>query len=211
MTDQGPRNLAAPSTSEVATRTEKMHKQFRSNNIKRTYQNEKDESDRKFVSSKQVNAAILEAETNSTMRNLQQLDNQEVPGNDGWTQVKYNKKRKYLVGQSEQTGEIETVPKMVTLHVTRLKPNTKPNELKKFLEKSLPDIQCEPHTSKRPDIYSSMRITIKREDFKNAWRREVWPNGALVSFFAQKRMQPTVLMDPRPQESIQINAKIQPN
>ncbi|KAG5889775.1 hypothetical protein JTB14_036391 [Gonioctena quinquepunctata] len=66
---------------------------------------------------------------------------------------------------------------MVTLHVTRLKPNTKPNELKKFLEKSLPDIQCEPHTSKRPDIYSSMRITIKREDFKNAWRREVWPNG----------------------------------
>ncbi|KAG5864348.1 hypothetical protein JTB14_014469 [Gonioctena quinquepunctata] len=145
------------------------------------------------------------------MRNSQQLDNQEVPGNDGWTQVKYNKRRKYLVGQSEQTGEIETVPKMVTLHVTRLKPNTKPNELKKFLGKSVPDIQCEPHTPERPDIYSSMRITIKREDLKNARRREVWPNGALVSFFVQKRMPPTVLMDPRPQESTQINAKIQPN
>ncbi|KAG5874022.1 hypothetical protein JTB14_026793 [Gonioctena quinquepunctata] len=203
MTDRGPRNSAAPSTSGVATRTEKMHKQFRSKNNKKEYRNKRDERDRKFVSSKQVNAAILEAETNSTMRNLQQLDNQEVPGNDGWTQVKYNKRRKYLVGQSEQTGEIETV--------TRLKPNTKPNELKTFLEKSLPDIQCEPHTSKRPDIYSSMRITIKREDLKNAWRREVWPNGALVSFFAQKRMPPTVLMDSRPQESTQINTKIQPN
>ncbi|KAG5880823.1 hypothetical protein JTB14_019467 [Gonioctena quinquepunctata] len=134
-TDQGPRNLAAPSTSEVATRTEKIHQQFRSNNNKRTYQNKKDESDRKFVSSKQVNAAILEAKTNSTIRNSQHLDNQEVPGNDGWTQVKYNKKHKYLVGQSEQVGEIETVPKMVTFHVTRLKPNTKLNELKKFLEK----------------------------------------------------------------------------
>ncbi|KAG5893225.1 hypothetical protein JTB14_025629 [Gonioctena quinquepunctata] len=85
MTDQGPRNLAAPSTSGVATRTEKMHKQFRSNNHKKEYQNKKDESDRKFVSSKQVNAAILEAKTHSTMRNSQQLDIQEVPGNDGWT------------------------------------------------------------------------------------------------------------------------------
>ncbi|KAG5873388.1 hypothetical protein JTB14_022960 [Gonioctena quinquepunctata] len=100
MTDQGPRTLAAPSTSEVAMHTKKMHKQFRSNNNKKEYK-KKDESDRKFVSSKQVNAAILEAKTNSTMRNLQQLDNQEVPGNDGWTQVEYNKRRKYLVGQSE--------------------------------------------------------------------------------------------------------------
>ncbi|KAG5861898.1 hypothetical protein JTB14_021121 [Gonioctena quinquepunctata] len=101
MTDQGPRNLAAPSTSGEATRAEKMHKQFRGDNNKKEYQNKKDESDREFVSSKQVNAAILEAKTNSTMRNLQQLDNQEVPGNDGWTQVKYNKRREYLVGQSE--------------------------------------------------------------------------------------------------------------
>ncbi|KAG5881273.1 hypothetical protein JTB14_003744 [Gonioctena quinquepunctata] len=134
------------------------------------------------------------------MMNLQKVDplEREQGDSEGWHQVQQKRKRRYLVGRTEQECEVETVPRLVSLHVTRLKPNTKPDELKSFLQTNLPSAECEAHPSKRPDIYASAKVTISRELLKKAWRREVWPNGALVSFFARKRM-PGIAQDPQNQ------------
>ncbi|KAG5883414.1 hypothetical protein JTB14_031302 [Gonioctena quinquepunctata] len=66
-------------------------------------------------------------------------------------------------------------------------PNTEPDELKKMLEPNFPEVLCERHNSKHPDLYTSMKVTIKHENLRKAWKGEVWPNGALVSNFLWKR------------------------
>lgn len=103
--------------------------------------------------------------------------------------------RQFLVG-GDDTNNILTVPKYISLHVSRLSPGTKPEDLKTFLISNFPEVTCEPHQSKHPDLYASIKVNIKKEHFANAWKIEVWPNGALVSrFFARKRT-PTQELDP---------------
>nr|CAI5858533.1 unnamed protein product [Callosobruchus analis] len=141
----------------------------------------------------QVNTAILQATMTTAMKEIQNLG-QDLPdksvAHSEWQQVR-RRSRRFLVGGNEDCSQIQAVPKYVALHVTRLAPGTKPEHLKAFLEPNFQDVQCEEHPSKRPDYYSSMKVTIKQEDFKCAWKREVWPAGAIVSkFFNKKRMLP---------------------
>ncbi|KAG5869015.1 hypothetical protein JTB14_025904 [Gonioctena quinquepunctata] len=140
----------------------------------------------------------LQAKQSTTMKTIQQLDQDcgETAENtsSGWSEVKQRKKRKFLVGNTETYCDIKTIPRLVQLHVTRLKPGTKPIELQKFLEHKLTEVECEIHPSRRPEIYSSMKVTINRESLKTAWNRETWPNGSIVSFF-KKRM-PSTKTDP---------------
>lgn len=153
---------------------------------------------RSIFSSRQVNAAILEAKSQNVINSVQQLEENSKEKDidivsDGWSQVNRRKNRKFLVGNTDGPCEVETVPRLVALHVTRLKPATKPEDLKKFLEKSLAGVECHAHASKQPEIYGSMKVIIKRELLKDAWKREVWPNGALVSFFVNRGMSATKL------------------
>ncbi|KAG5864312.1 hypothetical protein JTB14_025550 [Gonioctena quinquepunctata] len=156
---------------------------------------------RPIISSKQVSEAVLEAKSKTVLNNLihieENTENESAHFRNGaWSQVNPRKKRKFLVGKTETPCNVETVPKMVSLHVTRLKPGTKPEELEKFLEGRLEGVSCETHQSKMPDLYASMKVCIKCELLKTAWKRETWPSGALVSFFRKKWMATTQL-DPR--------------
>ncbi|KAG5862669.1 hypothetical protein JTB14_003660 [Gonioctena quinquepunctata] len=108
-------------------------------------------------------------------------------------------KRKFLVGNTE-SSTIETIPRKVYLHVTRLKTGTKPDDLKMFLNSKLPGVKCEVHPSRKPELYSSMKVIIDRELLNEAWKRETWPNGSMISFFSMKR-RPTEVKDPHLQES----------
>ncbi|KAG5879347.1 hypothetical protein JTB14_003592 [Gonioctena quinquepunctata] len=62
----------------------------------------------------------------------------------------------------------------------------------------IPDVECEPHNSRKPEVYSSMKVTLKKQFLKQAWRSESWPSGALVSFFGRRRT-PTKEVGPHPQ------------
>ncbi|KAG5900339.1 hypothetical protein JTB14_026347 [Gonioctena quinquepunctata] len=127
---------------------------------------------------------------------LQQLDHQkqeeknEQYNGEDWHRVNY-RKRRFVVGKNVENATISTVPKLVSLHVTRLKTNTDPNELKQMLLPDFPEVICEKHVSRHPELYSSMKVTIKRENLRKAWRCDVWPSGALVSqFLGKRRMAP---------------------
>ncbi|XP_050513250.1 uncharacterized protein LOC126888865 [Diabrotica virgifera virgifera] len=149
-------------------------------------------NEKKYITSRQMSAAMQEAKTQTVLHNLLNTENNapvlsESSSNGAWTQVAHRKKRKFLVGSTESPCNIEAVPQMINLHVTRLKPDTKPEQLEKFLENHLDGVKCEIHQSKKPDIYASMKVTIRRDLIKNAWKREIWPSGALVSFFKMRR------------------------
>lgn len=52
---------------------------------------------------------------------------------DGMEQVPERKKRKLRVGEIDAAGGVETVSEVVSLHVSRLKVNTKAEDLQNFL------------------------------------------------------------------------------
>ena len=141
------------------------------------------------IDRRMVNNAVLEAQTRNKMIELQQLGNENI--NDdyqekGWQKVG-RRNRRYVIGRNEADSGIQAVPKFVSLHVTRLSPNTKPEDLQNMLARQFPEVKCEEHTSKHPELYSSMKVTIKQENFHNAWRKEIWPNGAIVSRFLTRK------------------------
>lgn len=143
-----------------------------------------------IITPEAVNTAILRAHSANTMCELQQLVQAPI-GNDTGSSWQYGRRktRRFVVGRNEGSNQVQAVPKYAALHVTRLAPGTKPEQLKAFLEPNFPQVQCEMHQSKHPELYTSMKVTIRQEDFRNAWKREVWPNGALISkFFVKKRM-----------------------
>lgn len=91
------------------------------------------------------------------------------------------KKRKFVVGCGGSNLEVKTIPKYTHLHVSRLHPSTKPENLQKLLIATFPEVQCELLKSKHPLIYSSIKVSIYQENFEKAWCKDIWPDGALVS------------------------------
>ncbi|KAG5885474.1 hypothetical protein JTB14_005065 [Gonioctena quinquepunctata] len=53
-----------------------------------------------------------------------------------------------------------------------LKPNTEPDKLKEMLETEVPEVICDKHISKYPEIYTSMKVTIRQENLSKAWRNK---------------------------------------
>lgn len=146
----------------------------------------------KQISNQEVGAAILEVQSRNLLNNLINIqqpieENPPSQDRDGWEYPKSRKRRRFVVGKNENITEVRGVPRHVSLHVTRLSPSTKPEDLKNMLLDHFPEVICESHISKQPTLYASMKVTIKQEHFREAWRKEVWPNGALVSRFLVKR------------------------
>lgn len=145
-----------------------------------------------------VNSAIEFAQQ-ATMKRLQTIDmdsqNNEL-SEFKWQHVKKRSKQRnknVVMGNASFSSGVKTVPKLSYLHVSRLHPTTKPDDLKNLLFKSFPEVEVEPLQSKHPQIYSSMKVAIYQEHFKDAWRKEIWPQGSLVSkYFLFKKKAPPV-------------------
>nr|CAI5869955.1 unnamed protein product [Callosobruchus analis] len=140
----------------------------------------------------QVKAAIHEAQSAVKVREIQNLTNQLTENNNdtgGWQQVR--RKRRFIVGRNQNLNSVQTVPKYISLHVSRLQPNTKSEDLEQILNATFPGVSCELHVSMHPEIYASMKVNIRSNQLKDAWKKDVWPNGAIVSrFFTKRRVPP---------------------
>lgn len=151
-----------------------------------------------YIHQDDFQVAMLEAQAATTMRNIQELgDNTKNTKNENWTVVNNKRKRRYVVGDNAALNNIQTVPKLVSLHVTRLQPGTTPDALAICLKDRFPGMTCEQHNSKHPDLYTSLKVNIRQEQLKDAWKRDAWPPGALVSRFFAKRRILTPSLDPQ--------------
>ncbi|KAK9886192.1 hypothetical protein WA026_015711 [Henosepilachna vigintioctopunctata] len=61
-----------------------------------------------------------------------------------------------------KANNLQVVPKIQLshIHVSRLSPGTTAIELQNFFDESMPGVVCEKLTSKKPEIYSSFKITV---------------------------------------------------
>ena len=82
------------------------------------------------------------------MQDLQYLNNESGGDNSGWQYIQRRRNRRFVVGRNEENNYVKEVPKYTLLHVTRLHPRTKPEDLKKILINKFPEVVCEEHTSK---------------------------------------------------------------
>ncbi|KAJ8973611.1 hypothetical protein NQ317_003241 [Molorchus minor] len=100
---------------------------------------------------------------------------------------KRKQNRRFVVGgNSNENAGVQTVSKLISLHETRLNPSSKPNDLKNMLVNKFPEVICEEHTSKFPELYASMKVTIRQDHFKMAWRLDLWPGRSTGIPFSSK-------------------------
>ncbi|XP_044755601.1 uncharacterized protein LOC123314388 [Coccinella septempunctata] len=108
-------------------------------------------------------------------------------------QPKLRRVNRPLVG-TQKTSSLHVVPKkqLSHIHVSRLSPETTELELKNFIQQYTQDVSCEKLNSQRPDVYSSLKITLPRDLHETVMDPAFWPEGVAVTNFFMKRRQPTM-------------------
>ncbi|CAH0561696.1 unnamed protein product [Brassicogethes aeneus] len=146
------------------------------------------------IEKKGVNSGILQAQASLKMQELINLvaDPHSACNNDDWQTVHGRKKgRKFMVGNNKTTNGIQTIPRYVSLHISRLAPDTRPAVLQSILQPIFKDVKCEEHISKHPEVYGSMKVTIRKEELQKAWKREIWPNAGDGDSLSNKSTTPS--------------------
>lgn len=130
--------------------------------------------------------------TNDIQTNTSSCSNDEFHKNveNQWSVATYNKptnrRRKMIVG-SNKDSSIKGIRKFVHLHVCRIDLGTTASDLQELLKNSFSEVLCESIKPKYPNLYSSFKVSIFEENFRNAMNPKIWPDGACISRFFQKR------------------------
>ena len=107
-----------------------------------------------------------------------------------WTDVVRKPKRVTVIGKNVEAKTIDIlqgVPKTVTMHVYRLSPETKVDQLLDFLKPQYPEVTCECLQSKHPDLYSSFKVNIYESNVQSFMDPDKWPSNVRVRYFLQFR------------------------
>lgn len=90
-------------------------------------------------------------------------------------------------GSSEHQSVLKGAPRVTSLHLTRLDPGTKAEDVQKFSSQICQIIQCVQLTSKFPEAYSSFKLTVAYEDVDMLLNPDLWPKGTLIQKFFHRR------------------------
>lgn len=111
--------------------------------------------------------------------------------NQNKTPLKYlppsKKKLNPIIGTQENSS-LHVVPKKLVahLHVTRLSPETTITDLQDFLSQHSTDVTIEKLNSKKPEVYSSFKITLPSGQLDKVMNPTFWPSGVAVNRFFMK-------------------------
>lgn len=139
-----------------------------------------------------LSSGILEANSKQTMSNIINLvkdvdsNNHSNRGRHDVTK-RHQTKKTTIIGNNFEVSGLKGVPKHVILHVYRLDIDTTVNSLTSFLKDDFPEVKVEALSPKYPDLYTSFKVRIFERNFKQAMDPQVWPQGACVSRFLEKR------------------------
>lgn len=99
------------------------------------------------------------------------LNQDNSPNNYSWQTVsrKNSKRRQLIVGTNTEgvAGTIKGMSKFVDLHVYRINPNTNVTAMEDLLKPHFPEVICESMSSRYPNLYSSYKVRIYQENFRN--------------------------------------------
>ncbi|KAK9876122.1 hypothetical protein WA026_011239 [Henosepilachna vigintioctopunctata] len=87
------------------------------------------------------------------------------------------------IGHSSKLA-IKGIKLLGHVHICKLDPNLTEDCLKDYLNNSgFKDVQCIKLQSRRPEEYSSFRISVPREDLELLKKPEIWPEGSRINPF----------------------------
>lgn len=116
-------------------------------------------------------------------------DNREnnVISENKWNVVGGRRRKGRMIVGAGNESHIETkvkgVPKTIDLHVYRIYPNTTAEDLADMLKPHFEEVVTEALESRNPDIYSSFKVTIFRDNFEKAMDATLWPKNSCVRRF----------------------------
>lgn len=108
----------------------------------------------------------------------------------GWSVV--TKKRKFkqldaIQGSNKNSSSIKGVASYSHLHVYRLDPTLKPEQIVSYLEsQDVIGSKCEQLNSKFPEIYSSFKVSVPEKYLNEVMKPEKWPENVRVNRFFER-------------------------
>lgn len=110
---------------------------------------------------------------------------------EGFTYVRSRRRKRSsraVVGTADDKS-IRGVPRMAHVHAYRLHPSTNAEDLSAFLlDAGFTGITCSALTSRRPNDYSSFKVSLPFDQLPNIRNPTLWPSGAKIDrFFLEAR------------------------
>ena len=115
---------------------------------------------------------------------------------DDFRVVTYKKRTSNYIGGTAKNLSIKGAEKLAHMHLYGLSVDTTADDLIKHLNaQNILNTKCEALISKRPDEYTSYKISCKMEDLEKLKNPEIWPEGVRLNRFlfniSQKRIKAT--------------------
>ena len=92
-----------------------------------------------------------------------------------------------VTGSNTTERNIRTVPRMGTLSVYHLHPETTENELKNYLTHSAANITFNVKLLKTNEHQSAFKVSFPLEYVDQVYKSEIWPQGATVRRFVFRK------------------------
>lgn len=121
-----------------------------------------------------------------TENKIQSADahSKEIQRENPWREVrKHRRKSNAIVGTGATSEKLQTVPKSVFVHIYRLHPNTKTNDVLEYVQPMFPEAKCEALVPKHQGVYSSFKLEVYRENINKILDDSIWPPGTCVRRF----------------------------
>ncbi|KAJ3644158.1 hypothetical protein Zmor_026830 [Zophobas morio] len=91
--------------------------------------------------------------------------------------------KKSVVGSSDTSLSIQTIPRVGYVQVYRLCPNTTAEQFQQYLVPKFSIINIEKLNSKDPEIYACFKLTVDLNDVNAAMDPKMWPTGTRINRF----------------------------
>lgn len=137
------------------------------------------------ISDKSVNAALHRAESLQICEEIINLERKTIPAGI--------RPRKILTGDNVNQENCpfkaaSTNPNRLRhYHVTNLEPGINTEELTKYLQNFAPHAQVEKLNSKRPQLYSSVKITVPDDESAYILKTNIWPSHVVLNHFFRSK------------------------
>lgn len=142
------------------------------------------------------NSTINRKENSKYERNILSKDSNEMASkmtktNENRSSVK--PRSTGITGSNTHITNFRAVSKKTEVFVSRLHPATTTDQIRAYLCKEFPEIECESLTSKYPENYASFKITVNADNYTCIMNPDVWPDGTFINKFFRKRRQPQTI------------------
>nr|CAI5828913.1 unnamed protein product [Callosobruchus analis] len=142
------------------------------------------------ITSQQLSKAVYEAQSKRIFNIHTNPDEPIQNLDESWRDVKHKRMRPKPIGGTltpKNYSIPSAVPKMATLHVSRLAPTTANEAMKNYLAPQFPEVIADTINSKHLERYASFKISIYENSFKAAMNPELWPQDCYVQRFFFRR------------------------